>query len=485
MSRLMSSIGGSNGGGSVSRRAMLRDASLGFGLVALSGLLAEASRAGETRAAGPTGPRTHFAPRAKRVVFLFMDGGVSQVDSFDPKPRLNAENGQPFKMKIETTQFEQNGSTLGSPFTFQPYGQAGIPVSSLFPHIAGCVDDLCVVRSMRSPFAEHAQSCYLMHTGHSQGGRPSAGAWLSYGLGSESQNLPGYVVVNGGQLPLGGIANYSSAFLPADHEASLFHVLPDTPVVDNIRPTERTPGRQANKLRFITDSDREFVGRVGADEERINAAIRNHELAFALQTAAPEVADCDSETAATRARYGLDSKNPHEARYGRQCLLARRLLERGVRFVELTCVGGLRFVSPWDSHANIKTEHQQNADVVDRPIAALLRDLKQRGMLDDTLVVWTGEFGRTPFAQGSLGRDHNPQGFSLWLAGGGVRGGMTYGATDEYGYHAVENVVSTYDLHATMLHLLGLDHERLTFRYGGRDFRLTDVHGRVVREWLA
>ena len=463
------------------RREWLRNSRLGFGMVALAGMLNDATQAAPFRSEFRM---PHFAPKAKRVVMLFMDGGVSQVDSFDPKPRLAAEHGQPFKMKIETTQFENNGSTFGSPFTFQQYGDSGIPVSNLFPHIAQHVDDLCVIRSMQSPFAEHAQACYMLHTGHQLQGRPSMGAWVSYGLGSESANLPSFVVVNGGQLPLGGIANYSSGFLPAVHEASLFHVGLNTPVVDNIQPDEPKPGLQRNKLRFITENDRDFAGRAGSGEDQIESAIRNYELAFTMQRSVPEVADFKGESPETLERYGLNSSNAFEARYARQCLLARRLLERGVRFVELTCVGGIRFVSPWDSHNDIKGEHKKNAEIVDRPIAALLADLKQRGLLDDTLVVWTGEFGRTPFAQGSDGRDHNPQGFSLWLAGGGIRGGMTYGATDEYGYHAIENIVTPYDLQATLLHLLGIDHERLTFRFGGRDIRLTDVHGHVLRDIL-
>ncbi len=470
---------------SLSRREVLQRSSMGFGSLALAGMLAEHTQAESVPTHLLSRQRPHFTPKAKRIVWLFMDGGVSHVDSFDPKPRLNAEHGQPFKMKIEATQFEQNGTTLGSPFAFRQEGEAGIPVSSLFPHIASCIDDLCVIRSMQSLFSEHAQSCYLQHTGHPQQGRPSLGSWISYGLGTECANLPSYVVVNGGQLPLGGIANYSSGFIPAMHEASLFHVGSNTPVVDNIQPSEPRPGQQLNKLRFIAENDRDFVDKVGSSEDQIESAIRNYELAFAMQSSVPQIADFRDETPATLEMYGVNSANPFQAKYAKQCLLARRLLEQGVRFVELTCVSGLRFVSPWDSHNDIKGEHQKNADVVDRPIAALLKDLKQRGLLDDTIVLWSGEFGRTPFAQGSDGRDHNPQGFSLWVAGGGIKGGMIHGATDEYGYHAIENIVTSYDLHATMLHLLGIDHERLTYRFGGRDFRLTDVHGHIVRDILA
>lgn len=452
-----------------------------FGAIAASSLLAEQGLLADVLR--PKAP--HFKPRAKRVVVLYMDGGVSQVDSFDPKPKLQAADGKPFPMKVEATQFEQNGNAMGSPFSFRRYGQSGINVSSLFPHIATCVDDLCVIRSMRSPFSEHAQSCYLMHTGHSLQGRPSLGSWTSYGLGTECADLPSYVILNGGQLPLGGLANFASGFLPAVHGGSLFHVGASTPIVDNIAPREEDRDAQSRALKFIADGDRAFVNRLGSGEATVESAIRNYELAFRMQTSVPEATDFADETAATLDRYGVTSANKFEARYARECLLARRLLERGVRFVELTCVGGLRNVSPWDSHTNIKAEHPKNAEVVDRPIAALLKDLKARGLLEDTLVVWAGEFGRTPFAQASTGRDHNPQGFTIWLAGAGIRGGMIYGATDEYGYHAVENIVSIHDLHATILHLLGFDHTRLTFRFQGRDFRLTDVHGNVVSAMLA
>lgn len=472
------------------RRRFLNRGVCGLGSIALASLLTEQGRGAEIKhPAPPTDalrPRApHFKPKAKRVLVLFMDGGVSQVDSFDPKPKLQAIDGQPFPMTVETTQFEQNGRAMGSPFSFQQYGQSGLPVSSLFPHMAEHADDFCLIRSMKSPFAEHAQSCYLMHTGRGIQGGPSLGAWTSYGLGTECAELPSYVVLNGGQLPLGGLANFASGFLPAVHAGSLFHVGAGTPVVDNIVPHEADPGAQRRMLGFVDAEDREFIGKLGSGESTVESAVRNYELAFEMQTAVPAATEFTDETAATLDRYGVTSANKFEARYARECLLARRLLERGVRFVELTCVAGLRSVSPWDSHTNIKEEHPKNAQVVDRPIAALLSDLKMRGLLDDTLVVWGSEFGRTPFAQGSTGRDHGPQGFSIWLAGGGVRGGMTYGATDELGYHAVENVVTIHDLHATILHLLGFDHTRLTFRFQGRDFRLTDVHGNVLTPILA
>lgn len=472
----------------LSRRALLAQSACGLGTIALASLLAEqgwAATPGAKNSVATNPPRpTHFKPRAKRVVVLFMDGGVSQVDSFDPKPKLSAEHGQPFKMAIDATQFDQVGRTMGTPYKFQQYGKSGISVSSLFPHIATCVDDLCVVRSMQSPFAEHSQSCLLLHTGHPLQGRPSMGAWLSYGLGNECANLPGYVVVNGGQLPLGGLQNYGSGFLPAIHSGSLFHVGANSPIVDNIAPAETDQKLQTNKLGFIAAGDREFAALAGSSETVLESAIRNYELAFAMQSSVPEATDLSGESPATLDAYGVNSKNAFQARYARQCLMARRLLERGVRFVELTCVAGLRNVSPWDSHTNLKEEHQRNADVVDQPIAALVKDLKVRGLLEDTIVIWAGEFGRTPFAQDGGGRDHNPQGYSIWLAGAGIRGGHVYGATDEYGYRAVQDIATPHDLQATVMHLLGLDHEKLTYRYSGRDFRLTDVHGRVVKEWL-
>ncbi len=462
----------------LSRREMLRRSASGFGLLALSGLLAEN---GFALALAPR--QSHFPGKAKQVIFLFMDGGVSHVDTFDPKPRLQQEHGRPFRMRVEATQFDAAGNSLGSPFRFRRYGQAGHPISEIFPHLSRHADDLCFIRSMRSPFAEHAQSCYMMHVGSPLRGRPSLGSWVAYGLGTECANLPGYVVLDGGQVALGGIANYSSGFLPATHEGSLFRVDASQPIVPNIRPADQRS--RAGLLRFLAAGDRDFAARLGPEASAVEAAIHNFELANQMQDSVPAVADLSGETSTTLDRYGITARNPLTARYARQCLLARRLIERGVRFVELTCVSGIRFVSPWDSHGNIKEEHTKNAEVVDQPVGALLHDLKTRGLFETTLVVWATEFGRTPFAQGGLGRDHNPQGFTIWLAGAGVKGGMIHGATDEYGYHAIDNIVSVHDLHATLLHLLGFDHTRLTFRYAGRDFRLTDVHGQVVHEVLA
>ncbi len=462
--------------GVLSRRAMLQRASTGFGALAFAGLSGRAADSASSRT-------THHAPRAKRVIFLFMDGGPSQVDTFDPKPRLRAEHRKPFPMRIDATQFDAIGKTLASPWEFSARGQSGTPVSQLFPHLGGCADDLCVIRSLTSASPEHAQAWYFMHTGSTMQGRPSIGAWANYGLGTEAENLPGFVVLNGGMMPIGGVANWSSGFLPARYEATQFNLVGGS-VMENLAASGPAAAR-ANQLAFIAENDRAFAAQLGAQRSPVETAIRNYELAAAMQTAVPEAADLKRESATTHRLYGTDSTDLLKARYARQCLQARRLVERGVRFVEVSGVSGIRFVAPWDQHGSLKKDHERNAFIVDQPIAALLKDLKSRGLLDDTLVLWAGEFGRTPFAQGSDGRDHNPQGFTVWLAGGGVRGGMTYGATDEFGYRAVENVMEMHDLHATMLYLLGLDHERLTFHHGGRFHRLTDVHGRVVRELLA
>jgi hypothetical protein len=457
----------------MTRREMLARSAHGFGWLALGAMQAQAA-----------GIRpAHFAPRARNVILLFMDGGVSQVDSFDPKPRLKAEHGQPFRAKMDATQFDNNGAILASPWQFQPRGQCGMPVSELFPKMGALADDLCLIRSMTADFPEHAQACFWIHCGHGLLGRPSLGSWLSYGLGSENSNLPAFVVINGGIIPVSGPEIYGSAFLPAEHQGSLFDAFSGGEMVGNITPSEPR-SRQRDKLDFIAQADRGFLDQLDGREAAVEAAIRNHETAFKMQAAVPELADLRGETEATKRLYGCDSTDKLQAQYARQCLLARRMVERGVRCVEVTCVRGIRGVAPWDQHGDLKKDHAKNAFVVDQPIAALLQDLKARGLLDSTLVVWAGEFGRTPFAQGSDGRDHNPQGFSMWLAGGGVRGGTIYGATDEYGYRVVENPVTVHDLHATILHLMGIDHERLIFRHGGRDYRLTDVHGHVLKPLL-
>jgi hypothetical protein len=454
---------------------LLRSAN-GFGAAALAALLAEEGRA---ESDGPFAPKKpHFDPKATSVIFLFMDGGPSQVDTFDPKPLLAKYHGQPFPAKVEPTQFNNVGNTLASPWKFKKYGECGLPVSELFPHVATCADDLAVIRSMVSNFSEHTNANYFIHSGHGQQGRPSMGSWVTYGLGSECRDLPGFIVLGSGMIPPGGVDCFGNGFLPAAYQGSLFRN-GSQPVADLTPPGGKKPKSRAAKVDLLRKLDAKAKERFG-EIDAIDAAIANYELAFRMQTAVPELADLAKETKATHALYGLD--DPKTEVFGRQCLIARRMVERGVRFIELLCqnLGHDR----WDQHSNLKKGHEDNARAVDRPIAGLLKDLKQRGLLDRTLVIWGGEFGRTPVAQGSDGRDHNPFGFTMWLAGGGAKGGVIHGATDDFGYHAVKDKVEVYDLHATMLHLLGFDHKKLTFRFGGRDMRLTDVHGEVVKPIL-
>jgi hypothetical protein len=461
---------------------MLREASLGFGSIALTALLAEKSWGGSTGTIRDAVNPSHHRPKARNVIFLYMDGGVSHVDSFDPKPRLRRENGQRFAMKMEPTQFEDNGAVLGNLWDFKKYGQSGLPVSDLFPFIGGRADDLCVIRSMVSNFSEHNAANYFLHCGGGMAGRPSMGAWATYGLGSENRDLPGYVVLDGGLIPSGGVDCFAAGFLPANFQASLLRN--QSPALANVQPMEAHARWQQNKLAALRTLDAGTLADLGRPDA-LEASIHNAELAYRMQMAVPEATDIEGESEATRRLYGMDSSFEHTRSYGRQCLVARRLVERGVRFIELTCPRA-HGTQRWDAHGDLRKNHSLNALAIDQPIAGLLTDLKARGILDETLVLWSGEFGRTPFAQGGGdGRDHNPFGFSLWLAGGGIRGGMTYGATDDYGYKAVENKVEIHDLHATMLYLLGLDHERLTYRFGGRDYRLTDVHGHVVKAILA
>ena len=457
---------------------MLARCANGFGGVALASLLANETVAKPTN---PLAPKpSHFPSKAKSIIFLYMDGGPSHVDTFDPKPRLTKENGKPFGMKMEATQFNNRGKTLASPWKFQHYGQAGIPISDLFPHIARQADKLCVIRSMTSAFSEHTNANYFLHTGFGQVGRPSMGSWINYGLGTSNQNLPGFIVLNGGLIPPGGLGCFSNGFLPAAYQGSVFKY-GDKPIA-NIARTETSPELQQNKLDLIRKLDAGVVNRIG-QLDQVESAIANHELAFRMQGAVPELMDIKGETEVTRKMYGLDASFKNTATFGRNCLIARRLVERGVRFIELTCPGGNG--DRWDQHGGLTDGHPKNAKSVDQGIAALLKDLEGRGLLDSTLVVWMGEFGRTPFAQGGNGRDHNPFGFSLWMAGGGVKGGMTYGATDEYGYKAVDKKLEIHDLHATMLHLLGMNHKKLTIRFSSRDMRLTDVHGEVIQDILA
>jgi hypothetical protein len=469
---------------------LLRSAN-GFGVVALSALLAEHAHGGVPGSSAasdagdhPLAPRIgHHPAKAKSIIFLYMDGGPSQVDTFDPKPRLAAEHGQPIKMQAPPTQFiphDRVPTVMGPQWKFKNQGQCGTPVSDLFPHVARCVDDICVVRSMVANFTEHANANLFLHTGFSQQGRPSMGAWVSYGLGSECRDLPGYIVLKGGgRIPAGGPDNFYSGFLPAVYQGLIFRDV-SAPVA-NLQRSEPSDALQRGKLELLSQLDQSVLRRLDG-EDRIDAAVASYELAFRMQAAVPDLLDISDESAATRRLYGLDDEPTRE--YGMQCLLARRLVERGVRFVEVTPTT-IEGANRWDQHDRLKEGHAKNALASDRPAAALLADLKARGLFDETLVIWGGEFGRTPVAQGnSGGRDHNPYGFTMWLAGGGVKGGMVYGATDDYGFMAVENKVEIHDLHATMLHLLGIDHTRLTYRFGGRDMRLTDVRGKVVYDIL-
>ena len=463
----------------MSRREMLGRCATGFGAVALSSLLADPAYG---KAKSPFAPRKpHHDAKAKSVIFLYMDGGVSQVDSFDYKPRLEKDNGKPFSAKINPTQFDNIGKTLKSPWNFKQYGQSGLNVSDLFPHVGEMADELCVARSMTSKFSEHNSANFFLHTGFGVQGRPSMGAWMSYGLGTEATDLPGFVVLNGGLIPSGGWDNFGNGFLPASHQATVFKTGKE-PLAD-IRPRESRSGVQQAKLGLLNKLDQGVLNRLGKVDE-LESAIANYEMAYRMQAAVPELIDVKGETEATRKLYGLDSKYDPTRTFGMQCLIARRLVEKGVRFIELTCprISGN---DRWDAHGGLKKNHGDNSRATDQPIAGLLRDLKSRGMLKDTLVVWSGEFGRTPFAQGSNGRDHNPFGFTIWMAGGGAKPGITYGATDEFGYRAVENKLDIHDMHATMLHLLGMDHKKMTYFFDGRDMRLTDVHGHVAHDLIA
>ena len=474
----------------LSRREMLRTSGCGFGAVAAAALLARdtALLAREVARPGMAGvlPALHHPGKATSVIFLYMDGGVSQVDSFDPKPALEQYAGKdPHTLfKVDATQFNNVGTVLPSPWKFQPYGKSGIPVSELFPHMGSVVDELAVIRSMTSEFPEHTNANYFLHTGSGLQGRPSMGAWTTYGLGSENDELPGYMVINGGLIPPGGLDNFTNGFLPATYQGSI--IKPNAAGLANVKPQEKSAGQQRSKLDLARRLDRGFAERVaagGSAPDALESAISNQELAYRMQTEVPDLLDLSGESADTKRAYGLEAEYKPTQIFGTECLLARRMVERGVRFVELTCPS--INADRWDQHMKLREGHTNNARAVDQPIAALIRDLKDRGMLDSTLVVWSGEFGRTPFAQGSDGRDHNPQAFSMWMAGGGVKGGTITGATDDFGYRVVEKKFMIHDLHATMLHLMGIDHTKLTYRFSGRDMRLTDVYGHVIRDVVA
>jgi len=465
----------------ITRRTLLQRAAAGFGYVALQGLLGK-EQAQAAAVENPVAPKlTPFPARAKRVVFLFMKGGPSHVDTFDPKPLLQRDDGKPYPYQQPRVQFAETGKLLKSPWSFKQYGQSGLPVSELFPNVAQCVDDLCILRSVYGTNPAHGGACLKLHTGSDTQIRPSMGSWVLYGLGSENENLPGFITICP-TLAHGGVNNWGSAFLPAYCQGTPIgnaSIPADKAFVRHIRNDSISTAEQRKQLDFLAKVNREQLELTGPDLA-LEGRIDSFELAYRMQSTMPEAQDVSSESEATRRLYGMD--HPVTENFGRQCLMARRFLERGVRFVQVTHSDG---EVQWDQHSALYKGHTKNAAEVDKPIAGFLQDLKARGLLEDTLVLWGGEFGRTPTAQGGDGRDHNPNGFTMWMAGGGVKPGIAYGATDDYGYFAQEDKIHIHDLHATLLALLGLNHEKLTYKYAGRDFRLTDVEGRVVKEIFA
>lgn len=467
----------------MSRRSMLKRSAVGFGYLGLASLLAEESAA-ETKVTrnDPLAPKNpHFKPRAKRVIFLFMKGGPSHVDTFDYKPLLQRDDGKPLPFDKPRVQFAPTGNLLGSPWKFKKHGKSGIEVSELFPHTAKHVDELCVLNSVYGTNAAHGGALLKLHTGSDNFVRPSMGSWATYGLGSENANLPGFITICP-TLAHGGVKNWDSAFLPASYTGTPLgnaSQSSEQASVKFIKNSRYGDDLQRMQLDFLQQMNRDHLDDSGPHAD-LEGRINSFELAFRMQNEMPKVEDLSDETEATRRLYGLDEEKTTD--FGRQCLLARRFAERGVRFVQVTHSDTN---VQWDQHGNLKQGHEKNAMEVDRPIAGLLTDLKQRGLLNDTLVMWGGEFGRTPTVQGKNGRDHNPEGFTMWMAGGGVKGGIKYGATDPYGYFAAENKMHIHDVHATLLHILGMDHLRLTYRYAGRDFRLTDIAGNVHHDILA
>ena len=458
-------------GSPLSRRQVLKNMGNGFGAWMLASMLDE-----QIVGAAPL-DGLHFPAKAKRVIFLFMHGGPSHVDTFDYKPMLAKDDGKPLPFKKPRIQFAQTGNLLKSPWEFKQYGESGTWVSDLFPEVGSCVDDITFVKSMHGSNEAHGGALLKMHTGSDTFVRPSMGAWISYGLGSENQNLPSFITINP-SLGHGGVQNFGSAFLPANHQATRIgssRASMKDAKISNLTNAVVSSQELRRQLDLAQSLNRSHLEDSGGDKS-LEARIQSMELAFRMQTEAPGVMDIGGETETTMKLYGIDQ--PQTENFGRQCLLARRLSEAGVRFVQVSH-------SYWDQHNALKQKHQELALEVDRPIAGLLKDLKARGLLEDTLVIWGAEFGRTPTAQGKDGRDHNPHAFTYWMAGGGVKRGFSYGETDDYGFYARDNRVHVHDFHATLLHLLGIDHEKLIYRYGGRDFRLTDVQGRVVHDLIA
>jgi Protein of unknown function (DUF1501) len=461
----------------LSRREVLCRIGGGFGAVALSSVFAEAGLLSPPAApaTNPLAPKLpHFTARAKRLIFLFMNGGPSHVDTFDPKPALERYRGEPLPASFRPQRANNaNRPVMASPFSFQRYGQSGIEVSELFPEVGSCIDDVCVLRSVHTDNPNHEPGLLMMNSGNMQPIRPSLGSWLTYALGSENQNLPGFVVLCPGR-PVVGPQLWSNSFLPGIYQGTHINnrTIDPRTIIRDVENRYLSPAAQRTQLDVLQEMNRIHLEDRGRDEQ-LEGRIASLEMAYRMQGEAQEAFDLGRESAAVRRSYG-------DGPFAHACLLARRLAERGVRVVQVYYGND----QPWDDHENIKN-HYNHAQKSDRPIAALLRDLKSRGLLDETLVLWGGEFGRTPTSEKTRGRDHHSTGFSMWLAGGGVRGGMVYGATDEFGMHAIQNRMHVHDLHATLLHLMGLDHERLTYRYSGRDFRLTDVHGEVHRGIIA
>jgi hypothetical protein len=468
------------------RRDFLKHTSNGFGYLALAAMAQQESLRAATTAGGPLAPKNpHFAAKAKRIIFLCMQGGPSHVDTFDYKPKLQNDGG---KGAPSAAGRYGRADLLPSQWEFKKHGRSGLYISELFPNVAKHADEMCILNSMATDVPAHPQAFTQMHTGSAQFVRPSMGSWLVYGLGTTNENLPGYVTIS---PPPQSSRSFGSAFLPAVYQATKvgganlpgplaqfagrFGRGGDQAAVANIKNSRLSPDLQRTQLDLIQSLNKDALKREGASDE-IEGVIESYELAFRMQGEVPRVLDLSKETAATKQLYGIDEGSTDN--FGKQCLMARKLVEAGVRFVEVS-------FGNWDQHRNLKADMEKNCGSIDKPIDGLLTDLKQRGLLKDTLVIWGGEFGRTPHSQGDDGRDHNHKGFSMWMAGGGVKGGMNYGMTDDYGYEAVFNKMHIHDWHATVMHLMGLDHERLTYRYAGRDFRLTDVYGSVAKEIIA
>jgi hypothetical protein len=460
------------------RRDMLRSSAGGFGQVALAALAGQSAVAATDSGRLVSTNRTpHLPARAKRVIFLFMWGGPSHVDLFDPKPRLNTEAGKPLAGASVGSEREQLGTVLGSPFRFAQHGESGVWMSELFPHLAQHADRLCVVRSLHTEGSAHGEALLRLHTGQANLVRPSVGAWVSYGLGRENESLPAFITISPPRGH-GGVQNYGNAFLPAKHQGTAIgsaEIPIKNAVVSNLVNERLHASLQREQLELIQSLNRRHLQSAPADQT-IEGLIANYELAFRMQSTMPRIMDLSDESRETLDLYGVGADVTDN--FGRQCLLARKFAEQGVRYIQVSTN------YTWDHHQKVQQGSVTESAKVDRPIAGLLSDLAQRGLLDDTLVVWGAEFGRTPTAENGDGRNHHPRAFTMWLAGGGARGGLTYGSTDDFGYAPVENPVHMHDLHATVLYALGLDHERLTYRHAGRDFRLTDVYGNIVHEVL-